>query len=96
MTQIETIKVHVDELAKKHNFLLIDWQPKTATVIYTNGVEKVNVYLTKMTVATCIKHPKKGKTQLFRRNVSFVELEQIFADPRTHTGKGYYKKPKTK
>jgi hypothetical protein len=45
-----------------------------------------------MTVATCLKHPKKGSTQLFRRNVTLKTLDQIFAYPRKHTGIGYYKK----
>lgn len=45
-----------------------------------------------MTVATCINHPKQGKTQLFRKNVSFDELDKIFKNPRVHTGKGYQTK----
>jgi hypothetical protein len=32
---------------------------------------------------------RKGKTQLFRR-IGCVELEKIFANPRQHTGNGYY------
>lgn len=51
---------------------------------------RINVYYTTGTVATCLNHPKRGKTQLFRRNVGAGMLERIFRDPRIHTGKGYY------
>jgi len=53
---------------------------------------RINVYYTTGTVGTCLNHPKKGKTQLFRRDVSMEQLEQLFIDPRAHTGKGYYRK----
>lgn len=52
---------------------------------------RINVYYTTGTVGTCMDHPKKGKTQLFRRNINSLEqLESIFIDPRVHTGEGYY------
>ena len=53
---------------------------------------RINIYYTTMTVATCLKHPYKGKTQLFRRNVSSKQLIKIFENPRVHTFKGYYAK----
>lgn len=53
---------------------------------------RINVYYSKMTVATCVNHPKKGKTQLFRKHVTFAMLEKIFKNPRLHTGVGYYTK----
>ena len=44
----------------------------------------------------CLKHPRQGKTQLFRRGIeSYEELAAIFENPRTHTGKGYQRVPKT-
>ena len=49
-----------------------------------------------MTVSTCLNHPKKGKTQLFRKRVNKEMLEQIFEYPRKHTGKGYYTKTNKK
>ena len=55
------------------------------------GRTKINAYYTTGTVATAISHPSHGKTQLFRRNVSKVLLATIFENPRTHTGKGYYR-----
>lgn len=53
---------------------------------------RLNVYYTTMTVGTAMDHPKKGKTQLFRRNVNEKTLKALFQNPRTHTGNGYYKK----
>jgi hypothetical protein len=43
------------------------------------------------TVQTAINHPKKGKTQLNRRDVPLGKLADILENPRKHTGKGYYK-----
>lgn len=57
-----------------------------------NGKMRINIYMTKGTVSTAIKHPKHGKTQLFRKNVTLDQLTQIFINPRQHTGKGYYRK----
>jgi hypothetical protein len=54
------------------------------------GHQQVNIWYTQMTVGTSLKHPKYGKTQLFRRHVDRETLKQILANPRTHTRKGYY------
>lgn len=43
-------------------------------------------------MGTCLDHPRSGKTQLFRRNVTLQELRAILADPRHHTWKGYYRR----
>ncbi len=77
-------------IAKRHGYELEQEQPATGLLIFTNGGVQVNVYTTRMTVATCLAHPTKGKTQLFRKGVTFQELETIFAKPRAHTGLGYY------
>lgn len=60
---------------------------------YPNGFkQQVMVYFTTGTVSTALYHPKSGKTQLHRREIYHDELEQIFKNPRRHTGKGYYKR----
>lgn len=46
----------------------------------------------RFTVGTSLNHPTKGKTQLFRKNLTEKEVMQILKDPRKHTGKGYYRK----
>ncbi len=55
---------------------------------------RINVFYTTLTVATCLNHPYKGKTQLFRKEVGVEELKKIFENPRSHTQKGFYKKYK--
>lgn len=87
---IEEIK----EMSENYGYNLIDYQENIGLISFgTDGV-RINIYLTKMTVSTCINHPKKGKTQLFRKNVTVDLLKQIFEYPRKHTGKGYYTKNK--
>jgi len=53
---------------------------------------RINIYTTTMTVATCLDHPKKGKTQMFRRKVDIKTMNKIFRNPRLHTDLGYRKK----
>lgn len=61
-----------------------------------NDWQRINVWSNKKssyyTVGTCLNHPKQGKTQLFRKHVSIVELENYFEKPRVHTNKGYKRK----
>lgn len=85
---VEVIK----EISEKYNYTLLDYQENIGLISFGLDGVRINVYLTKMTVATCLNHPKKGKTQLFRKNVTEEILNQIFEYPRKHTGKGYYKK----
>jgi hypothetical protein len=85
-------KEKIDEIAAKHNYNCIDYQEKIGMASYSDGSTRINVYMTKMTVATCLNHPKKGPTQMFRRNVTIAMLDEIFEYPRKHTGKGYYQK----
>ena len=85
---IETI----EKIAIKNDFNRIDYQENIGLISYSDGNARINIYLSKMTVSTCLNHPKKGKTQLFRKNVTKEMLSQIFEYPRKHTGKGYYTK----
>jgi hypothetical protein len=78
------------EMAEKHGWRLIKWQEDIKMVSFKKGDDRVNIYTTTMTVATCVRHPKLGKTQLFRRGVTRLELDKIFENPRVHTKKGYY------
>lgn len=85
-------KEDIDKIAAKHGYVCFDYQENIGMASYSDGQTRINVYLTKMTVATCLNHPKKGATQLFRKNVDLKTLDEIFAYPRLHTGKGYIKK----
>lgn len=52
---------------------------------------RINVYITKMTFVTQIRHPKRGKGQLFRRHIhDEADIRAIFENPRVHTGVGYH------
>lgn len=87
-------KEDIDTVARQHGYVCFDYQEKIGMVSYSDGATRINIYLTKMTVATCLNHPKQGPTQLFRRNVNIKELHEIFRYPRKHTGKGYHTKNK--
>ncbi len=89
---VKTVRDCVLELATKHGYELEQEQKNIALLIFTKGNVQVNVYHTTMTVGTALEHPTKGKTQLFRQNVSMPEMTKIFMNPRQHTGKGYYRR----
>jgi hypothetical protein len=79
------------KIAKEEGWSKIDHQENCFMVSFMHAQRRINVYYTKMTVATCIEHPKYGKTQLFRRGVwEEGELRKLFKNPRTHTRKGYF------
>lgn len=82
----------IEKLANANKYFRLDYQENIGMVSYSNGAVRINIYLSKMTVSTGLDHPKQGKTQMFRKNVTLVELEKLFINPRTHTGKGYKKK----
>ena len=58
-------------------------------VSFMKGATRINVYYTKMTVATVVNHPTQGRTQLFRKYVNAELFEKICSNPRTHTKLGY-------
>jgi hypothetical protein len=84
--RIEQIKA----LAAKHNWRQIDLQEVNMMISFARAGVRMNVWWTRMTVATCLLHRKQGNSQLFRRDVSMDDIERIFINPRVHTGKGYY------
>jgi hypothetical protein len=85
-------KETVQQLADSYNYQLIDFQKSIGMVSYYRDGVRINIYLTKGTVSTSMNHPTKGKTQLFRKNITQQQLARIFKNPRLHTGQGYYKK----
>ncbi len=80
----------IQAIAKKYGWREIDHQVNTYMLSFGNVNDRINVYYSKMTVGTCLDHPKKGKTQLYRKKVGQLLLEKIFKNPRVHTSKGYY------
>lgn len=87
------MKERILRLAKKHQWDFLEEQPGIGLIsfskIFGGHPARINVYTTKMTVGTAIHHPKQGKTQMFRRDVSLELLDKLFENPRQHTGKGY-------
>ena len=85
-------KSAVRKLAKKHGWT--EEVAKDPTVLifnrYVGGKQQVNVWYTTGTVATSLKHPNKGRTQLYRKSVTMELLAKIFENPRVHTDLGYY------
>ncbi len=89
-------KEQVNKIAEDKGWKMITWQEDIAMASFYKEKMRVNVYLTTMSVATSLDHPKKGKTQLFRKKVNLKLLTRIFENPRVHTGSGYYTKNQTK
>lgn len=81
-------------IAQKCGWELCNVQTKASMIQFKKDEVKLNVHWTKKqgkyTIATSLNHPKKGKTQLFRKSLNEKELEDIFRNPRKHTDKGYY------
>ena len=69
-------------------------QPPLAS--YKKDGIRLNFWLSTGTVGSYLDHPRQGKTQLFRREISMSEASDIFNNPRQHTGKGYHHKNEKK
>jgi len=84
----------VKRFAKKYHWNIEVSIDKTLLIFsrYDRGHQQVNVWFTTGTVGTSLKHPTKGKTQLFRRHVDYELLEKIFQNLRVHSDLGYYTK----
>lgn len=92
-------RVNIQEIvriANMHGFVQCAHQTEHAMISFKKGETRINVYYTTMTVTTCLRHPKHGKTQLFRRHVDAELLALIFQNPRVHTGRGYKEKDVTR
>ena len=62
------------------------------TEFFEKDQVKLDWYFTTATMKTSLHHPQKGKTQMFRKQVSPALYRKILEDPRTHTNKGYQKR----
>jgi hypothetical protein len=81
-------------LAACHGYKEVQFNETSRVIAFTKSdpnKTRINVYYTTGTVATCLHHPYSGKTQLFRREQTLKSLGELFANPRQHTGSGYYK-----
>lgn len=85
-------KKQIRKLAKLNGWIEEVAKDKTLLIFnrYQGGHQQINVWFTTGTVATSLRHPNKGKTQLYRKNVDIRLLAKIFENPRVHTDLGYY------
>jgi len=81
---------NIKALALQYGWREVDHQNTIFLVSFKKEDVRLNIYYSKMTVATVLTHPVKGRTQLFRKNVDKKLLIEIFKNPRIHTGRGYY------
>lgn len=51
---------------------------------------RLNFYYTTGTVGSALDHPRQGKTQLFRRDMTIDQVRELLSNPRVHTGAGYH------
>jgi len=87
----------IAKLARRHGYeqVEVNLRDENRMVSWRHGWKcggvRINIYFTTGTVATCLDHPKRGKGQLFRRNMTYADLEDIFDNPRVHTDTGYHR-----
>lgn len=82
--------LRIECAAKINSWSIIKYHDINLILNLRRGDEIMDIYLSNMTVRTCIDHPKRGKTQLIRKKISIEELQKLMENVRTHTGKGYY------
>lgn len=86
----------ITEMAEIEGWEIIALQENIGMVSFIKGkstvVTRINIYLSTMSISTALKHPKKGRTQLYRKFILPDMLQKIFENPRKHTGRGYYEK----
>lgn len=84
-------KQTIRKWAEKYGY--VEEKAKDSTLlIFNKGKIQINVWFTTMTVSTSLKHPFKGKTQMFRKHVNNELMKKILKNPRIHTNRGYRKK----
>lgn len=86
----------IRRLAKNNGWDEITFQDDIGMLSFRKLIDdspvRINIYTTKMTVATCLDHPKAGKTQMFRKHVDKRLMKAIFKNPRVHSKRGYRNK----
>lgn len=82
----------IRKLATQWGWAEIDHQENIKMVSFTDGPSRMNVYYSRMTVATVVDHPTQGRNTLYRRGIRFNDLAKIFENPRVHLGVGYHRR----
>lgn len=86
-------KQEIKKIAYNTAWMTTYEKPSKGLIGFYNQEHKchLEVYVRTFRVNTCLRHPRSGYCTLFRRNVGFSDLKNIFLNPRTHTGKGFSK-----
>jgi hypothetical protein len=87
----------VRRLARRYDWVEVQHNESSRVVAFTKdwsgAPARISVYYTTGCVGSVIQHPKHvSRTQMFRRDCTLEELEEIFSNPRVHTGKGYQRR----
>jgi hypothetical protein len=83
----------LDYLATIHGWNKLSTETRQAAMAsYSCQDMKLNFWLSTGTVGSYLDHPQQGKTQLFRREVDMQQANEIFQNPRVHTGAGYQRR----
>jgi hypothetical protein len=83
----------LDGLATTHGWKKLSTETSRAAMTsYSRQDMRLNFWLSTGTVGSYLDHPHQGKTQLFRREVDMKQAEDIFVNPRVHTGAGYQRR----
>ncbi|GFH57857.1 hypothetical protein CTEN210_14333 [Chaetoceros tenuissimus] len=87
----------IRSIASRHGYEEVQFNETSRVIAFekntsNGGSVRFNIYYTTGTVATCLDHPRSGKTQLFRRDQDIDDVDTLFADPRFHSGVGYYRR----
>ena len=81
----------LDQMARSHGYQILDTSSSSAPMAsYKRQAVRLNFWLSTGTVGSYLDHPRQGKTQLFRRDVTMSEAGGLFANPRMHSGRGYH------
>lgn len=86
--KVENIRL----LAQVYGWQLMWHRELTGELYFRKAGCQLTIWYSTMTVRTALKHPTKGKTQMFRKRISMELLERIMTNPRIHTNKGYIQK----
>ena len=77
----------LDYLALEYSYIKLNIKKNTNYMIsYQKNDIRLNFWLTTGSVGSYLCHPTKRKTQLFRKDISIELCEEIFKNPRIHTG----------
>ena len=87
----------VRHLALRYDWVEVQHNESSRVIAFTKDCSgapaRISVYYTTGCVGSVIQHPKHvSRTQMFRRDCTLEELEEIFSNPRVHTGKGYQRR----